>query len=120
VGIGCRRFIVDDEGRIVRLKNTLFERLLRDPQHHTMPALAGQRVRMAEILVQLAERRPICVVRRVYYVASFDEAGRLDTPRFQQQQWALAESALNRVFTMPGENDGVRVAQPWHVRPDLY
>ena len=72
MGIGCRRFIVDDEGRIVRLKNTLFERLQRDPQHHTMPALAGQRVRMAEILVQLAERRPICVVRRVYYVASFD------------------------------------------------
>ena len=53
MGISCRRFIVDDEGRLVRLRNTIFERLLRDPQHHTMPVLAGQRVRMAEILVQL-------------------------------------------------------------------
>ena len=51
MGIGCRRFIVEDEDKFVRLKNTLFERLLRDPKHHTMPALAGQRVRMAEILV---------------------------------------------------------------------
>ena len=51
MGIGCRRFIVEDEDKLVRLKNTLFERLLRDPKHHTMPALAGQRVRMAEILV---------------------------------------------------------------------
>ena len=103
--IGCRKLIVDDEGKLVRLKNTLFERLLRDPQHHTMPAFAGQRVRMAEILVQLAERRPIGVVRRVYYVVSFDEAGRLDTTRFQEQQWALAESALDRVFTSPGGDE---------------
>jgi hypothetical protein len=65
VEIGCRKLIVDDEGKLVRLKNTLFERLLRDPQHHTMPAFAGQRVRMDEILVQLDERRPIRVVRRV-------------------------------------------------------
>ena len=30
MGIGCRKFIVDDGGKLVRLKNTLFERLLRD------------------------------------------------------------------------------------------
>jgi hypothetical protein len=107
VGIDCRKFIVDDDGKLVRLRNSLFERLLRDPQHHTMPALAGQRARMAEILVQLAEHRPIRVVRRVYYVVIFDEAGRLDTTRFQQQQWALAESALDRLFTVPGEVGGV-------------
>ena len=104
MGIGCRRFIVDDEGRLVRLRNIIFERLLRDPQHHTMPALAGQRVRMAEILVQLANRRPIQVVRRVYFVVGFDEAGRLDTTRFRNQQWALAESALDRVFAVPSDD----------------
>jgi hypothetical protein len=107
VGISCRRFIVDDEGKLVRLRNTIFERLLRDPQHHTMPALAGQRVRMAEVLVQLGDRRAIRVVRRVYYVVSFDEAGRLDKTRFQQQQWALAASALDRVFDLPGDDDRV-------------
>ena len=107
MGIGCRRFIVDDEGRLVRLRNTIFERLLRDPQHHTMPALASRRVRMAEILVQLANRRPIQVVRRVYFVVGFDEAGRLDTTRFQDQQSALAESALDRVLAVPGDDDRV-------------
>jgi hypothetical protein len=107
VGIGCRRFIVDDEDRLVRLRNTIFERLLRDPQHHTMPALAGQRVRMAEVLVQLADRRPVQVVRRVYFVVGFDEAGRLDTTRFQNQQRALAESVLERVFAVPGDDDRV-------------
>lgn len=100
MGIGCRRFIVDDEDRLVRLRNAIFERLLRDPQHHTMPALAGQRVRMAEILVQLADRRPIQVVRRVYFVVGFDEAGRLDAARFRNQQRALAESVLDRVLAV--------------------
>ena len=107
MGIGCRRFIVEDEGSLVRLKNTLFDRLLRDPKHHTMPALAGQRVRMAEILVQLADRRPIRVARRVYFIVQFDEAGRLDTARFQEQQWALAESTLGSVFSVPGDDDRV-------------
>ena len=110
MGIGCRRFIVGDDGKLVRLRNTIFERLLRDPQHHTMPALAGQRVRMAEILVQLADRKPIRVARRVYFVVSFDEAGRLDTTRFQQQQWALAESALDRGFGVPGDDGHVNEA----------
>ena len=72
-----------------------------------MPALAGQRVRMAEILVQLADRRPIQVVRWAYFVAGFDEAGRLDTTRFQNQHWALAESALDRVFAVPSDDDRV-------------
>ena len=107
MGIRCRRFIVDDEDRLVRLRNTIFERLLRDPQHHTMPALAGQRVRMAEILVQLADRRPIGVIRRVYFVVSSDEAGRVDTIRFQEQQRAIAESALDGVFAVPGDDDRV-------------
>ena len=72
-----------------------------------MPALAGQRVRMAEILVQLADRRPIQVVRRVYFVVGFGEAGRLVITRFQNQQWALAESALDRVFAVPSGDDRV-------------
>ena len=72
-----------------------------------MPVLAGQRVRMTDILVQLADRRPIQVVRRVYFVVGFDEVGRLDTTRFQNQQWALAESALDRVFAVPSGDDRV-------------
>ena len=107
MGIGIRKFFVDDDGGLVPLRNTIFDRLLRDPQHHTMPAFTGQRVRMAEILVQLVDRRPTQVVRRVYFVAGFDEAGRLDTARFLAQQRALAESALDRVFTEPAFADRV-------------
>jgi hypothetical protein len=56
-----------------------------------MPAMAGKRVRVAGITVQTEDRRPVRVVRRVYFVVSFDDGGRLDAKRFLQQQWALAE-----------------------------
>jgi hypothetical protein len=43
---------------LVRLRSATFERLVRDPAQHTMPAMAGQRVRMAERLVELSNRDP--------------------------------------------------------------
>lgn len=107
MSLSCRRFLVDQEGRLVRLKNTTFERLVRDPLHHTMPAMAGQRVRMAELLVELSNRIPIRVVRRVYFVLAFDDTGRVDTERFRKQQWALAESALDPALALPEDDESV-------------
>jgi hypothetical protein len=107
MGFAYRKFIVNDDGTLTKLRSTIFDRLLRDPQHHFMPALAGKRVRMADIIVQLEDRRPIRVVRREYFIVSFDEAGRLDTTRFLKQQWALVESALDPVLAAPNDKDRI-------------
>jgi len=107
MGFGYRKFIVHDDGTLVKLRNVIFDRLLRDPQHHSMPAMAGKRVRVAGITVQMEDRRPIRVVRRVYFVVSFDDGGRLDAKRFLQQQWALAESALDPVLGVPNDDDRI-------------
>ena len=85
----------------------IFDRLLRDPEHHSMPELAGRRVRMPDIIVELADRRPIRVVRQTYFVASFDQAGRLDAARFERQQLALVESALYPVFSTSNDDDRI-------------
>jgi len=58
MGYSCRKFIVHDDGTLDRMRNNVFDRLLRDPQHHSMPAMAGRRVRVADIVVQLENRRP--------------------------------------------------------------
>ena len=60
------------------MKSSMFERLVRDPLHHSMPELAGQRARVAEIIVELRDRVPVQVVRRVYFVLPFDDQGRVD------------------------------------------
>ena len=69
--------------------------------------MAGQRVQMAEILVEISNRIPIRVVRRVYFVLAFDDTGRVDTERFRKQQWALAESALDPALALPGDDESV-------------
>lgn len=80
------------------MKSSMFERLVRDPLHHSMPELAGQRARVAEIIVELRDRVPVQVVRRVYFVLPFDDQGRVDIERVRKQQYALAASVIDPVL----------------------
>jgi hypothetical protein len=32
----CCKFIVHDDGTLIRLRNNIFDRLMRDPQHHNV------------------------------------------------------------------------------------
>ncbi len=98
MGLSCRRYLVDPDERVVLMKNTTFERLMREPDLHRMPALAGQRVRMAELIVEVRGRTVLRIFRRAYAVLTFDPLGRVDTERFEQQQFALANVAIDGVL----------------------
>ncbi len=107
MGLSCRRYLVDKKDGIVRMKGSLFERLVRDPLHHSMPDLAGQRARVAEIIVELHDRIPTRVVRRVYFVLPFDDQGRVDIERFRNQQRALAATVIDPVLTPRQESTDI-------------
>ncbi len=79
------------------MKGSMSERLVRDPLHHSMPDLAGQRARVAEFIVELRDRVPVQVVRRVYIVLPLDDQGWVDLERLRMQQCALAASVLDPV-----------------------
>lgn len=98
MGLSCRRYRVDLDERLVRMKNTTFDGLMQDPDLHRIPVLAGQRVRVAELLVKVSGRTVLHIVRRVYFVLTFDPLGRVDTDRFQRQQFALAGVAIDDVL----------------------
>ena len=98
MSLSCRRYLVDKHDGIVRMKSSMFERLVQDPLHHSMPELAGQRARVAEIIVELRDRIPVQVVRRVYFVLPFDDQGRVDIERIRKQQYALAASVIDPVL----------------------
>jgi hypothetical protein len=96
VALSSRRFLVAPDGSLYRLTNAKFDRMLRDPNGPAVPTFAGQRVRMAELVVERAGRAPLRVVRSTFAVLRFDDGGRMDSARFLKQQWARAESALDR------------------------
>lgn len=127
MGLSCRRYLIDHEEHVIPMKSTTFERLMGDPANHKMPSLAGQRVRFAELLLEVKGRTVLQIVRRVYFVLPFDQDGQVDTQRFQRQMRALASVATAGVFSDAQQPAGVLdaaerfVAQGgrWHPSPAL-
>jgi hypothetical protein len=89
---------------IFRMANTAFERMLRDPARFRLPELAGQRVRTAEVVVELVGREPAAVVRTSFGVLAIDDAGCVDASRLRAQQLARIETVLAPVFADPNRD----------------
>jgi len=79
MGLSVRQLVVDQSDRIHRIGLGKFIDMLRDPLMHRFPIFAGQRVRSAEAIVQLVDRKPIRVVRMSFDILVFENTGCLDT-----------------------------------------
>jgi hypothetical protein len=102
-----QRYLVARDDTICRMASTVFDRLLRDPSRYRVPELAGQRVRSAELIVQLLGREPVAVVRTSFSVLAFDAAGCLDMGRLRTQQMARLETMLAPVLGSPSRDDKI-------------
>jgi hypothetical protein len=94
VSLSLRRFLLDRDDILWRLPNTKFDNMLRDPANHGLSAFAGQRVRMAEVVVELANRMPKRIVRSSFAMLPFDHDGHIALAEFTMRQMARAEAAL--------------------------
>jgi hypothetical protein len=72
--------------------------MVDDPENHPLERFAGQRVPMAEAIVEVRDQAPCAAVRLIYEVLGFDAEGRLDRATFMRQNAALAALALSRVI----------------------
>ena len=107
MSLRCHRFLIADDGTLFRLANAKLERMLRDPANYRLPVFAGQRVRMADVAVEVVDRVPVRVVRSTFAILAIDDDGRIDSSKFVRQQLALAETALAPVLAVSESNDGV-------------
>ena len=98
MGFSCRMLLIARDDTVWRLSGTTFDRMLRDPASHCLPIFAGQRARMAEVIVELVAGDPVRVVRNTFSILAFDAEGRIDLGRFEKQQFALVESVVSPVF----------------------
>jgi hypothetical protein len=92
--IGFRRYLLDAQGDLYRLPGATFDRMLRNPTGHRLPRFAGQRVRSAEIAVELMNGQPIQVVRSWFSILTFKNNGTLVPPLSDPHVRARAELAL--------------------------
>lgn len=94
MGLSSRMFLLDQDDKLYRLPNSSYEQMLQDPFSSPLTLFASQRVRMADLLVELLNRQPIRIVRSTYGIFTFKADGCFDPNTFERQQWARAEQAL--------------------------
>ncbi|MGD8275039.1 MAG: hypothetical protein PVJ30_03715 [Thiohalocapsa sp.] len=93
-----RTYILGPDDTLYRLASAKFSRMVDDPESQRLERFAGQRVRMAEVTVEVRDRAPCAVVRLVYEMLGFDADGRLDRATFMRQNIALAELVVDRAI----------------------
>lgn len=86
MGFSVRLLVIDQSDRIYRLEIARFGQMLDAPRSHRFPQFAGQRIRSAEVVVELKQRKPTRVVRMTHSVLTFDQAGYLDAETLNRQQ----------------------------------
>ncbi|MGA7949784.1 MAG: hypothetical protein WCA45_06450 [Thiobacillaceae bacterium] len=87
-------FLLDQDDHLYRLPNATFERMLQDPGDHPIVRFAGARVRMVDMLIELLDRKPICVIWTSFGILTFNTDGCFDPNTFDRHQRARAEHAL--------------------------
>lgn len=100
MGVSLRIFLVNDDDSIKRFPLTRYERLMHRDPDECLPEYAGKRVRYAEVAVELADRKPISILRMLYFIMSFDSEGRIDASEQQK------ESRLAMELLLPLGSDG--------------
>ena len=106
--VAFRHFLLDRVEALYRLPSATLDRMLQDPTCHRLPRLAGQRVRSAEVTVEMMNGRPVRIVRSVFNMLTFKSDGTLVPPLQDRHVRATAELAL-AVETSP-RNAGIAEA----------
>jgi hypothetical protein len=93
--LAFRHFLLDREDALYRLPSAALDRMLHNPTRHRLARFAGQRVRSAEIAVEMMNGRPVRIVRSVFNVMTFKSDGTLVPPLQDPHVRANAELALS-------------------------
>jgi hypothetical protein len=94
--LGLRYFVLDREGALYRLPNATLDRMLQVGSRLRLPRLAGQRVRSAEVCVEMINGRPVRVIRSVFNMLTFKSDGTLLPTQQDRHARARVELALAR------------------------
>lgn len=99
MGFGHRVFFIEEDERVVRIPTARFTRIYDGIE--ALPAYAGQRVRCADVMIQLEDRRFTGWYREWYYFLPFDDSGRVD----RDEVLRGAALAMDAHPLLPGERE---------------
>lgn len=95
MNLSHRIFLVTADNEIVRLPNNHFEQVLRVHPTERIPEYAGQRMRVAELVIDLQDRKPVDIVRGYYWYLHFDSSGTADHEKFMRHGAVSMEASID-------------------------
>jgi hypothetical protein len=101
MGWSSRLFLVSADDVLHRLASTVFSRMLGPESHCRLPDFAGQRVRLANVVVELADGVPLGVRHLGFAMLEFDVDGVLNVRRLYEQQAAHVNLPLASALGPP-------------------
>jgi len=105
-----RIFFITDDDEILKVPNAKFERMLKGSHEENTERFAGKRIRAAEIAVLIEDRKPMMVLRAIYFYLYFNKKGILDFDRFLMDGNIVAKAGIPEFF-MERTQDNVINAQ---------
>jgi hypothetical protein len=104
MGFGIRVFFINDHDEITRISRASYERILRRDSKEAHLEYKNTRIRFAEAILELENRKPVSVVRIVYGYLKFDSKGLADK-EFLDEEHRVALSMIS--LPLPGESSNV-------------
>ncbi len=105
MGFSIRIFFIDEDDKIIRIPASRFERIRDRHSKESLLEYKNSRIRYAEIILELENRKPISIVRNVYGYLQVDSEGKVDQD-FLDKEGQVAISMMPPI-SLPGEPENV-------------
>jgi len=114
--ISTRYFFVIEDDEILQVSNAKFDRLLKGSSDEKTQKFSGKRIRTAEIVVKLLNRKPVKVIQANYFYLYFDKKGIIDLDRFVSDGLIVANAGLPLFFSETVEDNIIHAEQKFYKR----
>jgi hypothetical protein len=94
--LALRYFLLDRQGNLYRLPSATLDRMQQVRSRLRLPRFAGQRVRSAEVAVEMIDGRSVRVIRSVFNMLTFKSDGTLLPTQQDRHARARIELAMAR------------------------
>jgi hypothetical protein len=91
MGYSIRTFLITPDDVIRKIGMTRYWNMLVTPDSDCLPEFAAQRVRLANLTIELVDRKPVHVINRDFVIVTFDAQGRLYVGQIMQRGSSLFE-----------------------------
>ena len=109
--VSVRIFFITDEDEILKVPSAKFERMLKGSYEEKTERFAGKRIRAAEIAVTIENRKPVVVLRAIYYYLHFNVKGILDYDRFMKDGHLVAKAGIPEIFIKERQDNIINAQQ---------